>query len=261
MLLSWLKRRRRAAAREAAAAEDWSHAFRTGLWQAAHLSDDERDCLRDNAAVLVAEKNWEGLDSVEVTPLVTRTAALQIALMTFGLEEEFFDRTPSILLEDGAYEAADEDYVGGALVRGRESRLGEAWYRGPVKLSWPEVRRAGRGPNGGHHLTVHEFAHQLDHRNGGDADGNPVIESAAEAARWDAACAAAFERLQDACDDRRRFGPRPVLDCYGATDRAEFFAVASEAFFQTPRDLKRREPDLFEVLQTFYRQDPLRWDR
>ena len=255
MIFSWLARRRRAAIRAQPPADAWQEVTRTGLWQYARLPAEEQDRVRTDAAILAAEKNWEGLGGVQVTEAVKLTVAAQVALMTIGFPPLYFDRVPSILLEAGEYEAVDTTYTGGTMIRGRSSRLGEAHYRGPVKLSWPAVRRAGRSSNHGRHLVIHEFAHQLDTLNGVGADGNPVIESAAEADRWSDVCDRSFEKLCRACEE----GGRPLMDCYGATDRAEFFAVASEVFFQTPRDLHLRDRDLFEVLQMFYRQDPLRW--
>lgn len=260
MLFTWLRNRRRRRLRASAPVEDWRTLLADRVWQFAGLSDEEQERLCRHAAVILAEKYWEGCNGLELTDEMKRIIAAQVALMTLGFDEQYFDRVRSLLIYPEPYEAPVQQPAGGGfIIEGRDARIGEAWYRGPVILSWPDVEAGSRSPHGGHNLVVHEFAHQLDTLNGRDADGVPVIADLQRAERWQAVCDEAFRRLQRQCSGPPRGGRRPALDCYGATDRAEFFAVASEAFFQTPGRLAQIEPELFAIFREYFGQDPRRW--
>ncbi len=202
--------------------------------------------------VLVAEKNWEGCGGLRINDEHRVTISAHAARLTLGFDDDYFDDVLSILVYPDAYEAPSRDVVGpGVIVEGAASRLGEAWYRGPIVLAWSDVLQAGRGRHP-RNVVVHEFAHKLDMRNGPSADGVPVIESIADAKQWVRVTQRDYARLCAAC----RHGARQILDCYGTTNTAEFFAVATEAFFETPRELAADWPDLFKVLRKFYRQQP-----
>jgi Mlc titration factor MtfA (ptsG expression regulator) len=138
------------------------------------------------------------------------------------------------------------------VLEGRSAREGEAWHRGPVILSWPDVLTDARGASGGHNLVLHEFAHQLDMLNGGHADGVPPLTSAAQDQRWVGLMEREYQRL------RREVaaGERTLLDPYGTKNQAEFFAVLTEAFFELPRELRGAHSELYEILREFYRQEP-----
>jgi Mlc titration factor MtfA (ptsG expression regulator) len=133
-------------------------------------------------------------------------------------------------------------------------RLGEAWTSGPVVLSWDDVLAGGRFPQDGRNVVFHEFAHVLDLTHSGP-DGTPELADAAQYRTWHEVMTAEFERLRRQSERRQK----TVLDPYGATDAAEFFAVATEAFFERPRHLSNEHPRLYELLRDFYRQEPLQW--
>jgi Mlc titration factor MtfA (ptsG expression regulator) len=137
------------------------------------------------------------------------------------------------------------------VARGPVALLGEAHKGGPVVLAWDRVLRDGRHPQDGHNLVYHEFAHKLDMLDG-SADGTPPLATREELASWAQACERAFLALK--ADSAR--GASTLLDSYGATNEAEFFAVATEHFFDRPRSLQEHLPDLYQVLAHFYRQDP-----
>jgi Mlc titration factor MtfA (ptsG expression regulator) len=134
--------------------------------------------------------------------------------------------------------------------------LGEAHQRGPIVLAWDAVKKAGRHPERGHNLVVHEFAHKLDLLDGA-VDGVPPLGSAEEYQRWSDVCRAEYRALELRAEQGR---PGP-LDTYGLVSPGEFFAVATEAFFDQPLALQRQHPALYEVLQNFYRQDTARRER
>jgi Mlc titration factor MtfA (ptsG expression regulator) len=99
--------------------------------------------------------------------------------------------------------------------------------------------------------VLHEFAHQLDFENK-RSDGTPALETPGDYLAWARVMSAEFDALRNATD----MGMPTLLDGYGATDPAEFFAVVTEVFFERPRALLRMHPALFAQLERFYRQDP-----
>jgi Mlc titration factor MtfA (ptsG expression regulator) len=183
--------------------------------------------------------------------------AAQACLLVTGLPyDEHFDHVLSILVYPNSYIAKDADALrGGGIIEGREARLGETIWRGPVVLSWPHVRAGGRRLYQGDNLVFHEFAHQLDMLNGRVADGTPILATRELAEAWPVVMEAEYRRLEEACTERRPH----ILDCYGATSRCEFFAVATEHFFESGADLERQHPQLYGLLRGFYHLDPAQW--
>ena len=137
------------------------------------------------------------------------------------------------------------------VLEGEMARLGEAWKDGVVVLSWDDVRRGASDLHDGQNVVLHEFAHQLDQQDG-SADGAPILEHRSQYLTWARVLRHDFEQLRSDTEQ----GRSDVLDAYGATSPAEFFAVATECFFEKPLALRARHPLLYEQLQSFYRQDP-----
>ncbi|TWT89805.1 Protein MtfA [Pseudobythopirellula maris] len=255
MLPSWFKKRRRERVASAGLDEEWRDRAHQLCWQYPRLDPVEQRRLEELAAVFIAEKKWEGCGGFEVDDVVKQTIASQVALMTLGFDDEHFDSTMSVLVYPDAYVARDylavDDH---SVLEFDTARLGEAWRRGPVVLSWPNVEAAGRGPNSGISLVHHEFAHQLDNLSD-EANGLPPMPSHEAARSWLTTSRNARKRLSR----ELRSGVDAPLDEYATTNATEFFAVATEAFFQTPRLLKRWDGELFTQFVGFFRQDPMRW--
>jgi MtfA peptidase len=253
MLFSWLKRRRRRHLRDMPFPTDWEEVLRRNFPRVQGLSAAEGEKLRVDLQVFVAEKNWEGVFGLEMNDEIRVTVAAQACWLILGLDVSNFDNVLSILVYPDAYSAPEQFTISnGFVIEGRSQRLGEAWYRGPVVLAWPDVLSGGRDPASGRNLVFHEFAHQLDMRNGRQVDGTPPIESVELAERWTRVVSHEYQQLQIDCRHR---GPR-VLDCYGTTSLAEFFAVATETFFQQPELMRRRHAELYQAFCDYYRQDP-----
>jgi Mlc titration factor MtfA (ptsG expression regulator) len=159
----------------------------------------------------------------------------------------------TILVYPHAYSANTVESIGGGVIQERvESLLGEAWKSGVVVLSWDDVQAQARDISDGLNLVLHEFAHQLDMEDG-VADGTPLLSRRSQHIAWATVMGQEYERLQ-----RDSFlGRNTVLDKYGASDPAEFFAVATECFFENPGPLKRKHPELYKELKSFYKQDPI----
>ncbi len=184
----------------------------------------------------------------EVTDEMKVTIAGNAALLRLQREFRYpYENVYSVLIYPSSFftgEAEEEEFLSG-----------EAWPTGSVVLAWDEAKKSSRDLRVGKNLIVHEFAHQLDMENGA-ADGFPVIDHH-QHRTWSRVLSDEFGKLQSASTK----GKRTVLDQYGADDPAEFFAVATEAFFARSHRLQIEHPDLYEQLRLYYRVDPARWTR
>jgi Mlc titration factor MtfA (ptsG expression regulator) len=251
MLLSWLKRRRRRRLLREPMPEPWLGHLR-GIRLAAGLSPEEAQTLQDDLRILVAEKHWEGCAGLEVTDEIRVTVAAQAALLLLGVEHDYFRNVSSILVYPDAFRVPDRERMPGGLVReGEVPSSGLASLRGPVILSWDDVRRGNENPEDGRNVVLHEFAHKLDMLDS-FADGAPPLRSRSQYRAWQRIMTEEYEALGEGAEK----GRRTLLDKYGATNPAEFFAVATEAFFEKARSMRTKHPGLYELLAEYYGQDP-----
>jgi Mlc titration factor MtfA (ptsG expression regulator) len=217
------------------------------------LGDADRGKLRRVVQILIAEKEWEGCRGLELTDEMRVNIAALMAILILGFDDFYFDHVQTILVYPDEYVVKQERGLGGgALIEEDSERLGEAHYRGPVILSWRDIEE--HVPGHGNNLVFHEFAHQLDMLNGA-ADGTPILQTDDLAARWAKVMNAEYRRLQRAERSHRE----TLLDPYGASDPAEFFAVTTECFFDAPHEMHEVYPALYELFRDYYRQDPARW--
>jgi len=165
-----------------------------------------------------------------------------------------FSRLHTILVYPHTYVAKTLASSGGLVVEGHSVRLGESWQSGPVVLAWDSVTGGTTNIADAQNVVIHEFAHQLDQEDGA-ADGAPILEHRSRYAAWASVLSAEYEALQSSKKRHRR----SVMSKYGATNPAEFFAVATETFFEKPRQMKKRHPDLYEELKDYYKLDPVAW--
>lgn len=223
---------------------------------------DRRE-LEQRIQVFVAEKNFEGCGGLRMTEEIKVCIAAYACLLLLHRETDYYPALRSILVYPSTYFVPETRYVGNGMVEeGRHARLGESWPQGAVVLAWDAVRR-GPTPNGneGHNLVLHEFAHQLDFEDG-RADGAPLLDNGDSwpsrnhrRAAWAKVFSTDYENLRA----NLQKGQPGVLGEYAATNPAEFFAVATECFFERPQDLRANHPQLYEELRQFFRQDPCEW--
>jgi len=250
----WRKRRRKRLLLTPFPAE-WEAILRRNVDHFARMPEERRQLIRNYVRLFIAEKNWEGCGGLVMTDEVRVTIAAAVATMMQAYPDVLFDTVPSILVYPTAYRAKHRASTGGGgELIGSQAREGEAWYRGPVILSWEDVLEAARGEGAPHNLVIHEFAHQLDMLDGADTDGMPPLPSVTAAQRWQQVLQQELSQLRRAIERGREW-----LDPYAATSITEFFAVASEAYFEAPHDLKELRPELFALLQSFYQVDPSDW--
>jgi Mlc titration factor MtfA (ptsG expression regulator) len=202
----------------------------------------------------VAEKRFEACAGLELTDEIRVTIAAQACLLLLHRETDYYPELTTILVYPSTYIVEEDRYVGDNIwEQGPDNRLGHTGRRmGSLVLAWDEVKHGAADPADGHNLVVHEFAHQLDFEDA-SSDGAPALATRAEYLTW----ARVMRREFDALREAEETGTETVLDTYGATNPAEFFAVATEAFFERPRALRAKNRQLYDQLAAFFRQDPI----
>lgn len=178
------------------------------------------------------------------------TIAVHASLLILELDHRYYKNVSAIIVHPSTVVLTDQraSPVRGAVTDTPMPILGEARPYGPVSIVWDAARSEARHPERGHNVIYHEFAHKLDMLDG-TTDGMPPLASPEEAQRWIEVCATEYELLAAG-----RGGH--LLRAYGAVNPGEFFAVATEVFFDKPAEMRRDKPDLYDVLRSFYRQDP-----
>jgi Mlc titration factor MtfA (ptsG expression regulator) len=220
---------------------------------AARLAQGERKELERLVVRFVREKHFEGCGGLRLHDVHRVTIAAHAALLTLGRNSDGFPRLTTILVYPHDY-VVDEprELADGIVVEGPE------WHAGHTQsdlrvivVSWRDALDGIRDPADGENVLLHELAHQLDFESGDD-DGVPRHDDAASARHFREVCHREYERHCQAVENDEE----TLLDPYGAENHAEFFAVATEAFFELPEDLRELHPELYEVLRDYYRQDP-----
>ncbi len=254
-MAGWLQRHREARALQRRAISD-------ELWQAC-LADlpfvaarpaEQQQRLRRMASLFLDGKEFAGAQGFVVTDRIALTVALQACLPVLELGLDHYDGFVGIVMHGDAVVASREVMDEDGIVHAYDEELaGEAMEGGPLMLSWADVLPGddGDAPATAYNVVIHEFAHVLDLRDG-QADGIPVLGSTAERRAWSEVLLPEYDRF---CE-RVVCGYETVLDPYAAEAPDEFFAVASEAFFVTPRALKEEQPAMYRLLASYYQQDP-----
>ena len=215
-------------------------------WNA--LTPSELERMRMLVARFVQETDWEAARGMDLTEQVKVVIAAQACMLLLGLEiDEYFDVSSVIVHRSTVMLHGSHRGAAGTMSDAPQRLAGQATPRGPVVLSWTAVRRGARLPGHGQNVVYHEFAHRLDMLDG-ITDGTPPLGTDDAARRWSTVFTPAFERA---------VAGESVLRPYAATNTAEFFAVATEAFFNRPHDLVTHEPDVYGELRCFYGQDPI----
>ena len=203
--------------------------------------------------VFLDEKEFEGCGGLTITDEIRVTIAAHACLLLLGRETDIYPELRSILVYPSTYVSRySVQQPDGTVLEEEEPNLGESWATGYVILSWDEVARDSARGDDGRNLVLHEFAHQLDDESGA-SDGAPLLPEPSMYADWARVLGGEYKILVEKAERRRR----TLLDKYGAESPAEFFAVATECFFERPVELRREHPELYAQLRSFYNQDPV----
>lgn len=250
-----LARWRRARVRRQPFPPAWRQVLRERMPAFAQLPADVQWRLKKHAQVLLAEVPFIGCAGLVITDEVRVLVAVQASLLLLGRGDGGFAGLSQVLVYPGAFVVdRTRPQADGTLRDERQVLAGESWQQGQVVLSWADVIEGAQNPGDGRNVVIHEFAHRLDQAHGA-ANGAPWLPGAARRRQWAAVFAAEFAALQQ----RLARGESSLIDAYGATDAAEFFAVVSELFFERPAELAAAHPALHQQLRGFYGVDPRHW--
>jgi MtfA peptidase len=215
------------------------------------LNPAERERLLQKVHRLIDGRHWEGCGGLDLTEEIQLSIAAQACLLVLEHDGEPYPGVKAILVYPSTFRPRSFSWTPSADHEFRSPALGQAWQNGIVILAWDSVRAGAENPFDGQNVVFHEFAHELDAESGG-MDGSPRFTNRSAYAAWTGVLELEYAQLLRNAEA----GLPTVLDQYGATDRSEFFAVATEAFFEMPRLLQQKHPHLYEQLSSFYRQDP-----
>lgn len=211
--------------------------------------------LKRHVQVFMAEKEFVGCGGLQINDEIRVTIAAQACLLLLNRRTDYFaDLTHILVYPDSFLVNRVQNDQAGVLQEQRQVLSGESWSQGKVILSWADVVQGAAEIDDGRNVVIHEFAHQLDQEDG-HANGVPWLGRREYRERWARVFEREFARLQQQADTRQP----SLLDHYGATDPAEFFAVVSEVFFEQAPQLAAQHPELYELLSRYYRINPLSW--
>jgi len=256
LLLSWwIPRYRLSRALKGPFPDEWVTIVERNIGVYKNLPMPLRLQLRQLIKQFLHQKQFTGCNGLEITDEMRVTIAAEACMLLLHRNTGVYPGLKYILVYPRGFVVSREQRgTDGVVESAHQNILGESWSRGKVILAWDHVLHGGRNFLDGQNLVLHEFAHQLDAETG-MTDGAPVLLSAHSYRGWANALSAEFLALQK----NARRGKRSLMDHYGATNPAEFFAVATETFFEKPEQMAEHHEELFETLLSYYRIDPRDW--
>jgi hypothetical protein len=200
------------------------------------------------------EKTFLGCGGQEIDESIKVTIAAQACILLLNRPTKIYPRLSTIYVYPSSYIVDSKEHEGDLVTEGKDIRLGESWHNGPVVLAWDSIAHAACGVHQGHNVVIHEFAHQLDQEDG-EMNGAPLLNGLSARKAWAEVMSEEYEKLCDAIE----YHQYTILDDYGTTDPAEFFAVVTEAFFEKSSLLHQYNPRLYEQLEKYFNLDPASW--
>jgi Mlc titration factor MtfA (ptsG expression regulator) len=232
----------------------WRDILRRRVPLARELPAAQQLRLKKHIQVLLAEVPFVGCAGLEVDDEMRVTIAAQAAFLLLGRGGSFGNLREVLVYPGHFVVPRSEPGEGGVVHEGRDVLAGQSWQRGQVIVAWDAVRDGAADPHDGANVVMHEFAHQLD-QDSGAVNGAPYVGRGALQQAWARVMNQEFEALR-----ARLANAQPgLIDAYAATNPAEFFAVATEHFFEQPAALAAERPALYEQLRRCYRLDPAAW--
>lgn len=210
--------------------------------------------LKEHILVFLAEKKFYGFEGIDIDDEIKVTVAAQACLLLLNRETDYYPKLRSIYIYPAAFITRHQAKDSAGVLQHQQRVLsGESWELGKVILSWKDTKHGAKSYDDGHNVVIHEFAHQLDQETG-LANGAPFLKHKNQRC-WSQVLSKEFEVLKQQASR----GEETLLNYYGATNPAEFFAVASEVFFERPMDMQNYHPHLYSQLQGLYHVDPVVW--
>jgi Mlc titration factor MtfA (ptsG expression regulator) len=250
--MSLLRQHHRRKLKETPFPESWQDILDADVPYTQLLDEDELTRLREIIAILVDEKYWEGCGELEVNERMLVVIAAQAAIMLLHCDStDYFHNVRTFLLYPAAYVQTQERIGSDGLVHSGSANLGEAWYNGPIVLSWKDSLQSSHSPGRGLNVVFHELAHAADMMTG-STNGTPLLKGRDDYASWNDTMSRTFAALRQ----RYASGGRDVIRPYGLTNVAEFFAVTTECFFDAPIPFRKAHPKVYGHYTRFWGQDP-----
>ncbi|MFB3116569.1 MAG: zinc-dependent peptidase [Gammaproteobacteria bacterium] len=233
---------------------DWIQILEKNVSIYSLLPQNLREELHGRINIFLDEKEFIGCAGLQISNEIRVTIAGNACILLLKRDKRCFPRFTTILIYPDTYVSREVKSDGLVVVHEESVRAGESWYRGPVVLSWADVMRGSLNNSDGHNVVLHEFAHKLDEENE-IMNGLPVLRDSSHYAEWAEVLSKEFDSLLIRIDR----GTNSVIDAYGAVSPPEFFAVATESFFEKPLLMKNKLPDLYQQFRRFYNLDPAAW--
>lgn len=235
--------------------EEWISLLMKNVPLYSRLPEEMKPRLHERIGRFISSTRFEGCNGLELTEEMILTVAAQACMLVLHREGEPYPDLENIYLYPTTFSSVQKqrDEMG-VITEGEVHRLGESWGTGTVVLAWDSVEQGARNIADAQNVTFHEFAHQLDHEDG-DTDGAPSLPSREAYRSWARVFSENYAEVRELVET----GRPSLIDPYGATKPAEFFAVATETFFEKPKQLHRKYPELYSELQGFYGLDPQEW--
>lgn len=242
---------------EAVFKDEWIALLKENVPLYSCLPEEMRPQLHERISRFISTTRFEGCNGLELTEEMILTVAAQACMLVLHRKGEPYPKLRNIYLYPDTFSSVQKSRNAlGVVTEAEVHRLGESWESGTVILSWSSVEHGARNINDAKNVTFHEFAHQLDHEDG-STDGAPGLPSREAYRSW----ARVFQENYVDFHEMLEKGKKTLLDPYGATNPAEFFAVVTETFFEKPKQLRRKRPELYEEMREYYGVDPETWVR
>lgn len=253
-MFSWFKKRRRKKILEQAFPLEWREILQDKIVHYSFLSAEKKELLEQLVQIFISEKNFEGCNGQVITDEIKVVVAGHACLLVLNLPHDYYTKVESILIYPSTVKLPPRRsgiFTRGPMIARTELPIvGQAFMHGTVMLVWDEIQKNTTHPRAGHNVVFHEFAHILDMFDG-RADGTPLLPTRETYREWAEVCTRVYFDLQK----KMKKGKKTFLSKYAAANEAEFFAVATEYFFNRPVKMEERRPELYGVLKGFYRQD------
>jgi len=211
--------------------------------------------LKQHINVFLSEKKFIGLQGIIINDEIKVTIAAQACLLLLNRKTDYYPKLKTVLVYPRAFVKQHQvTNFDGVQFTQNSTLAGESWGTGRIVLSWQDTLKGAHLPDDGHNVVIHEFAHQLDQEDG-IANGAPILGKGQNYVDWADIFNTQFKQLQS----HAQHGTESIFDYYGATNPAEFFAVASEVFFEKSLALRHQHPKLYQQLSLYYKVDPTAW--
>ena len=182
----------------------------------------------------------------EVTDQDRLLVAASAVIPVWGFPDWHYFNVSKVILLPASFNEKFECGQPDSVITGM---VGTGPMSGKLALSKPALHLGFMNSNDKHNVGIHEFVHLVD-MSDGDCDGFPErLKKHAYSIPW-------FELVEEKITDIDR--KRSNIRDYGATNKAEFLAVASEYFFERPKLMASKHPKLFQALSELYQQDVMR---